>query len=270
MAELGNLGSMRWLLVLWFGETAPGRKARDFVFVALPLFLADLITKSLALRFLEKHPVSLFSGGVQLLLHVNETLFSHGRTPSRAGVSDAVAFWLVMSVGLCAVACFPFTRAQWSIPRKLLLMVAVLVAGYTAGVVLGHVLEWEPQRLVLHAMRAFSSTALLLLGLRLTRSRYLGLVLSLAMAGGLGNAINVVYYPRGIIDFIYVPSFSPHLGVFNLADVAIEIAEGLLLLSPLVLLLAARMRRRNPLLQERLEYVPSVALTAPVPEPKKE
>jgi len=256
---------MRWLLVIWFGDTAPGRKGRDLALVALPWLLADLVTKCLALALLKERNVSFFSGGLNLLLAVNESLFSHGRTPGRMGLSNALAFWAAMSVGLAAVACFPFARAQWTVPRKLLLLLMVLLGGGMAGVFLGYRLEWEPHRLVLHAMRAFCSTAVLLLGLRLTRSRYLGIAIGILLAGNLGNAINVVYYPRGIVDFLYVPRLSPYLGVFNLADVAIEVAKGLLLLSPVVLLLYRRWGRGNPTWERRLEYVNPVEPTAKTP-----
>jgi lipoprotein signal peptidase len=246
---------------------APGRKGRDLILVALPLLLADVVTKCLALGFLKSREVSFLSGGLTFLLRVNESLFSHGRTPSRLGTTDATAFWVVMSMGLFAVAFFPFARAQWSVPRKLLVMLAVLLGGSTAGILLGHRLEWEPYRLVLHAMRAFSATATLLLGLRLTRSRYLALAIGLALGGTLGNAINVVYYPRGIIDFVYVPRFSPYLGVFNLSDAALEMAKGLFLLSPFVLPLFGRLRRGNSNWQRRLEYFNAIEPTARNPEP---
>jgi lipoprotein signal peptidase len=260
---------MRWLLVIWFGDTAPGRKGRDLALVALPCLLADVVTKCLALGFLKKEGVSFFSGGLTLLFRVNESLFSHGQTPNRVGMTDAMAFWAVMSIGLSAVACFPFAHAQWTVPRKLLVMLAVFFGGGMAGVLLGYRLDWDPPRLVLHAMRAFSATAVLLLGLRLTRSRYLGLVIGLALGGTLGNAINVVYYSRGIIDFIYVPRLSPYLGVFNLADVVLEVTKGLLLLSPLVLVLLRRLGRGNPLRQRRLEYVNSIEPTATNPKLKQ-
>jgi lipoprotein signal peptidase len=260
---------MRWLLVIWFGHTAPVRKGRDLILVALPWLFADVITKCLALRFLKEREVSLFSGGLKLLLSVNESLFAHGRTPSRAGTTDAVVFWGAMLVGLAAVACFPFARAQWTVPRKLLLLLIMVLGGAAAGVFLGHQLEWQPQRLVLYAMRAFSSTAILLLGLRLTRSRYLGLAIGLALTGSLGNVINVAYYPRGVIDFIYVPLLSSHLGIFNLSDVAIELAYGLVLLSPLVLVLYRRWGRGNPIWERRLEYVNPIEPAATHPEPNR-
>jgi lipoprotein signal peptidase len=260
---------MRWLLVIWFGDTAPVRKCRDLILVALPWLVADVMTKCLALKLLKEQEVSLLSGGLKLFLTINESLFAHGRTPSRAGTTDAVVFWGAMSVGLAAVACFPFARAQWTVPRKLMLMLVVLVGGYAAGIFLGHQLEWQPQRLVLYAMRAFSSTAIFLLALRLTRSRYLGLAISLALAGVLGNSIGVAYYPRGVIDFIYVPRFSPLLGIFNLADVALLLAMGLILLSPLVLVLYRRLGRGNPMWERRLEYVNPIEPAAPTPEPNR-
>lgn len=257
---------MRWLLAICFGDTAPARKGRDLVLVALPWFFADVVSKWLALAFLRDRELSLLSGGLRLFLRVNESLFSHGRTPSRMGISGGIAFWAAMSIGSLAVACFPFARARWSLPRKLLVLVLVLFGGSTAGFLLGHWLEWEPQRLVLHAMRAFAATAVLFLGLRLTRSRYLGLALCLALGGTLGNSINVVYYSRGVIDFIYVPLFSPYLGVFNLADVALEVSKGLLLISPLVLVL---FRVLGPVWKRRLEYVDPVEPAVPDPKPNQ-
>ena len=260
---------MRWLLGIWFGDTAPRRKGQDLALVALPCLLADVVTKCLALGFLKKQQVSFLSGGLTLLLSVNESLFSQRRTPDRLGMNGGIVFWVAMSVGLCAVVCFPFARAQWKVPRKLLLLVTVLLGGSAAGVLLGYWLPWEPYRLVLHAMRAFAATAVLLFGLRLTRSRYLGLAIGLALAGNLGNAINVMYYPRGIIDFIYVPGFSPYLGVFNLSDAALEVAKGLFLLSPLVLPLSGRLGRENPTWERRLQYLKPTEPTVTHPEPNR-
>jgi lipoprotein signal peptidase len=260
---------VKWLLPIWFGDVAPGRKCRDLIFVTLPWLFADVIAKCLALKFLKEQEISLFSGGLKLVFGVNESLFSQGRTPSRAGTTDAVAFWVAMSVGLACVACFPFARANWAVPRKLLLMLIVVFGGATAGVFLGHQLDWQPQRLVLYAMRAFSSTAILFLGLRLTRSRYLGLAIGLGLAGTLGNAINVAYYPRGVIDFIYVPLLSPHMGIFNVSDVAIELGKGLFLLSPLILVIYRRWGRGNPLWERRLEYVNPIEPAATQPEPNR-
>jgi lipoprotein signal peptidase len=258
---------VKWLLPIWFGDVAPARKGRDLLLVALPWFLADVLTKGLALGFLKDRELSFFSGGLKFLLSINESLFSHGQTPRRLGTTNALAFWVAMSVGLSAVACFPFARARWSLPRKLLLMLAVLLGGAGVGAFLGYRLEWDPYRLVLHAMRAFGSTAVLFLGLRLTRSRYLALALGLALAGNLGNAINVVYYPRGIIDFIYVPRFSPYLGIFNLSDAALEMSKGLILLSPLALVLCRLLARSTPDWERRLEYVNPATPTATPPQP---
>jgi len=109
--------------------------------------------------------------------------------------------------------------------------------------------------LAVHAARTFGSLAVLLLALRLTRSRYLGMALGLWTAGNLGNAVNALYYPRGIIDFVYLPRLRNYIGVFNLSDAALELAKWLLLLSPLALILCRQAVRRSPAWQYRLEYV---------------
>jgi len=78
---------------------------------------------------------------------------------------------------------------------------------------------------------------------------------ALWIAGNLGNSINVLYYPQGVIDFMYVPGFHPYLGIFNLSDVALELSKGLALLSPLALILFRQVARRNEAWKPRLEYV---------------
>ena len=237
------------------GNVDPRRKFRDLLFLAVPWVLADLVTKGLALWLLPGNERRFVEGEFQLHLHINESLFGSGQEFSRFGITRAMILCAATVQGLLAVAGFAFGRAEWTVVRKLVLMGVVLVVGTGLGFLLGSLFSGEPHRLVVHAARAFGSLAVLLLALRLTRSRYLGLALALWMAGNLGNAINVLYYPRGIIDFIEVPRLRRFIGVFNLADVALELARGLILVSPLTLILFRLLARRNPAWEGRLEYI---------------
>lgn len=168
--------------------------------------------------------------------------------------------------GVLAGAGFALGRAEWTVVRRLVLLALVVFVGAGLGLLLGSFFPREPSRFAVHAARAYGSLAILFLAFRLTRSRYLGLALTLWMAGNLGNAINVLYCPRGIIDFVYVPGFHPYIGIFNWSDVALELAKGLGLLSPLALILFRQIARRSPAWKPRLEYVnPPEPASAPKP-----
>jgi lipoprotein signal peptidase len=249
------------------GGVDPLRKFRDLSILAVPWLLVDIVTKCLALGWLAGKELQFLEGSVRLQLSINESLFGSTQTPSRFGITHAMVLGAAMVQGLIAGAGFAFGRAEWTVVRKLVLMGLVVVVGPGLGVLLGSLFAGEPHRLVVHAARACGSLAVLLLALRLTRSRYLGLALGLWISGNLGNAINVLYYPRGVIDFIYVPRLRNFIGVFNLSDVALEVAKGLLILSPLALVLFRRLGRRSAAWERRLEYVnppepPTVTLPA--------
>jgi lipoprotein signal peptidase len=248
---------MSQLARILLGDVAPGRKFRDLFFLAGPWLLVDIVTKCLALGWLAGKDLRFFEGGVQLQLSINESLFSATQSPSSFGITHAMVLGGVMGQGLLACGGLVFGRADWTVIRKLVLMGLVVIVGAGLGLFAGSLFAGEPHRLVVHAIRAFGSLAVLLLALRLTRSRYLGFALGLCIAGNLGNAVNVLYYPRGIIDFVYVPRLRNYIGIFNMSDVALEFAKGLLFLSPLVLVLFRQLVRRSAAWKSRLEYANS-------------
>ena len=237
------------------GDVDPRRKGRDLLFVVLPFLLADVGTKCLALGLLSGKELRFLEGGFRLQLSINESLFGSGQNLSRFGITHAMVLGAAVVQGLIAGAGFVFGRAEWTVVRKLVLMGLVVVVGPGLGFLLGSLFSGEPHRFVVHAARACDSMAVLLLALRLTRSRYLGLALALWIAGNLGNTINVLYYPRGIIDFIDVPRIRHFIGIFNLSDAALELAKGLILLSPIALLLSRRLARRSAAWESRLHYI---------------
>lgn len=238
-----------------FGDFASRRKGRDLCFVAIPLLLADVVTKCLALWFVAGKEHRFLGGELRLQLSINESLFGSGQDPSRFGITPAMVLCAALGQCLFAGAAFVFGRAEWTVIRKLVLMGLVVIVGPGMGFLLGSLFAGEPHRLVVHTARACDSLAVLLLALRLTRSRYLGLALSLWIAGNLGNAINVIYYPRGVIDFIFVPRLRHYIGVFNLSDIALEFANGLVLFSPVALVVFRQLARRSEAWEHRLEYV---------------
>jgi lipoprotein signal peptidase len=238
-----------------FGNVAPRLKGRDLLLVAVPWLLADVVTKYLALWLLAERDLRFLGGQFRLHLSLNESLFGSGQNPSRFGITHAMVVGAALMQGVFAGAGFAFGRAEWTVIRKLILLGLVVIVGAGLGFFLGSFFAGEPHRLVVHAARAFGSLTILLLALRLTRSRYLGLALALGISGNLGNAINALYYPRGVIDFMYVPGFHPYIGIFNLSDVALELAKGLVLLSPLMLVLFRQVSRRSAAWEHRLEYV---------------
>ena len=259
---------MRRLARILMGDLEPQRKVRDLLVLAGPWLLADLGTKLLALGWLAGHPLQILGGGVRLELSINESLFAFGQGPSQFGLTPAMVVGAAIVQAMFAGMGFVFGRAKWTLGRKLVLMGLVVVVAPGLGLLLGSLVSGEPNRLVVHAARAFGSLTVLLLAFRVTRSRYLGMALSLWIAGNLGNAINVLYYPRGIIDFLYVPRLRHYIGIFNLADVALELSKGLILLSPLALILFRPLARRNPAWERRLEYLnPPPPSSGTVPHP---
>jgi uncharacterized membrane protein len=240
---------------LLFGDVAPRRKGRDLFLVAVPWLLADLVTKGLALWLLRERELRFLGGQFRLLLSINASLFGSGQNPGRFGLTHGTVMGMALMQGVLAGTGFAFGRAEWTVVRKLVLMALVVFVGAGLGLLLGSFFPREPNRLAVHADRAYGSLAIPFLAIRLTRSRYLGLALALWIAGNLGNAINVLYYPRGVIDFVYVPGFHPYIGIFNLSDVALELAKGLALVSPLALILCHQVARRSGAWKPRLEYV---------------
>lgn len=240
-----------WTLL---GGVDPRRKLRDLLRLTIPWLLADLVTKLLALWLLSEKTFRFLGGAVQLQLVINERLFGSMQEPAKMGITPAMIFGGAVLQGLLAAAGLAVGRAEWTTGRRLLLLGFAVFVGAAAGMALGSLLPRPPDRLAVHTARAFGSVMIMLLGLRLTRSRYLGLALSLWIAGNLGNAINVLYHPRGVIDFLYIPVFRSHITVFNLADVALELAMGLLLISPVVLIFLRRLARRSPAWERRLLY----------------
>lgn len=242
------------------GDVDPRRKCRDLILIAAPWLLADIVTKCRALWWLAGKELHLVGDSIRFQLTINESLFGSKQGFAQLGITRAMVLGAALGQGLMAIAGFSFGRAQWSVFRKLVLVGFVLIIGTGLGLFLGSFSSGEPHRLAVHAARTFGSLSVLTLALRLTRSRYLGLALALWISGNLGNATNVLYYPRGVIDFIYVPMLREYIGIFNLSDVALELAKYLLILSPLALILLRVLVRRNPGWEHRLEYVNSPEL----------
>jgi len=156
-----------WTLL---GDLEPRRKLRDLLWVVIPLVLADLLTKLLALWLLAGHPVQFLGGGLRLELVINERLFGSRQTPGQLGITTAMLFGAAIMMGLTSAAGLQIGRADWTIARKLLFLGLVLFVGTGSGLLLGSFLPREPHRLAVHAARAFGSLMFLFLALRLTRS----------------------------------------------------------------------------------------------------
>lgn len=62
-----------------------------------------------------------------------------------------------------------------------------------------------------------------------TKSRLLFWAISLVMAGGLGNMIDRIFRGGRVVDFLHF-EFWPTFPVFNIADIAVVVGAGLLIL----------------------------------------
>ena len=118
-------------------------------------------------------------------------------------------------------------------------VLATATIGFLAGLVVTQAL---PSAVVsdeaIRLVRVVVAFTFWWLCLRLTRNKYLFVAASIQVGAGFGNVANGLIHPRGTIDFLWVPAFSARLGVFNLADLAIETSGGLFLAFPLVAVFA--------------------------------
>jgi signal peptidase II len=145
---------------------------------------------------------------------------------------------------LVAAAAFLFDWATKSWALEALQHSAVPLGALMLGVERNHAFAFStggesvPPGFVLFA-RLLAITCVILLSIRVgARNRRLAAGFALLLAGGLGNAVDVVFRGGAVVDFIHAGPFHwggelVHAGVvFNAADIAILLALGLL--APLI------------------------------------
>ena len=180
----------------------------------------DIVTKVAALALLDEETHLELAGVLGLTLLINETLVAAPTLQDleAAQVTGAEVLVVVLAMMAGALIAIPFANATRAIWKRVLLVlgalfVPVLIASELAPLVeLGQDVSFR----ALMPARIAGSTAMIVLLLRSVRAPILVLALATVLGGNLGNALNALYEPRGVVDFVYVPAIGPW--VFNVAD----------------------------------------------------
>lgn len=90
---------------------------------------------------------------------------------------------------------------------------------------------------------------------------WVSVALSLIIGGGIGNMIDRVLYPEGVIDFIDFCAFDFWTYIFNVADAGVCVGAGILIVSCIVMIVKeARKKEKTPEVEN--EEVPQENVTA--------
>lgn len=241
------------------GEVAPASKLRLLLRVAAVVLTLDVLSKVLAVALLEEGIDHWFGNAVSFRLYLNEA--GHGSRMDAVLRRDGTARTFLYVLGLLVGLLFPlvFARAKhppaWKAAMLLGVPFITLLLAMIAGLLMSvAVLRADVPVVAIRVVRAVAALTFWWQCLRLTRNKGLFVAAAMQFSAGVGNVGNRVVYPRGVIDFLWVPAFSPHLGVFNLADAAIELSFGLLLAYPLGRRLRVCTRLRHDVEQARVAH----------------
>lgn len=211
---------MRWIV----GDQDTAKKTR-IVLVSLAIWiLLDLLTKLAALAWLGEGEGAIELGGVLgLTLLINETLVAAPTLQDlqAARVRGAEVLVVVLAMALGALLAIPLANASRPVWKRALLVVGAVIVPVLIAAELSPMLapSAEVPYRALMPMRILASSAVIVLLLRSVRATVLVVALAAILGGNLGNGLNAIYEPRGVIDFVYIPVIGPW--VFNVADVAI-------------------------------------------------
>jgi lipoprotein signal peptidase len=233
----------RWIV----GSVDTEAKSRALLRLTLPLIALDAITKLAALAWLDEGSAAVrVTSGMSLGLVINEQLVAASTLDeleaSDVGGGEVLAGVVLMLVG-CAVA-LAFARATWPAWKRVLVVVLVVVVPALLASVIGPSIDAPLSFREMLPLRAASSLALVALLIRLARHPLIVAGTAVLLAGNLGNALNLLYHPRGVIDFLVVPLLSPY--VFNVADVVIGVGATLFVIGVVVAPLGRWLGRRDP------------------------
>jgi lipoprotein signal peptidase len=189
-------------------------------------FLFDLIIKLLALLCLEYNkPIYITSNSYFELTYnnsaTNNTLVELGYSSSK----DSILFILVgVIIGSGIVICRRYIIRKWA-----------RVVGYLGFIIIGilipYIISLSIQPIIISnyistIFRFIGPILLLIVLCIISNNRIYSIIFSLLLGAGLGNLINQFYPPFAVIDYIYIGQLNKTigLGVFNFADLTIEIA----------------------------------------------
>lgn len=221
------------------GGVAPTHKLRLLLRVSAVVLTLDVLSKVLVVLLLDEGVDHWVGQALSLRLEFNESGVGSRAERNVQQFGSAPVFLHGAGLLLGMFVPLVFSRPEHPPPWKAASLIGVPFVTLIVAIIAGFIMSvaMPDASVSLDAIRAVQIvTALTFWGLcmRLTRNKYLFVAASMQLSAGLGNACNPVVEPRGVVDFIWVPAFSPHLGVFNLADAAIELSIGMLLAYPLV------------------------------------
>jgi lipoprotein signal peptidase len=200
--------------------------------IAVVVVGLDIAMKLLVLALLDEGGDHWFlSDSVCFSLNINEDFLGHSQVDSLSafGISKSVFFFqaVFMLVGAFVLT---LTVKETARPmRKFLLGVGMYWAA--SGSANLAALLWREPLIGDQAAAMFRGLGVLfflwiLLGV--TKNRIVFFLLVLLASADLANGLNYLYFPRGVIDFVYFPALEPFLGTTNFADLVMTPATYLL------------------------------------------
>lgn len=214
-----------------FGAYAAPVKLRLFGGIAALVVTLDLSTKAAALAYLEEGLVlRVLDRNLELSIAFNRTAMGSSLTAQAAEMGmDWVFGVTLLQAVLCALA-LPWASALLPTWRKALLMLGLGVTAEAAGLWVGTAFGGHPGDATFSLLRVFAVAVSSVLLFRLPRTKVGFSLVSLMIAASLSNAINILVYPRGVVDFVFVPALAWLLGQANVADYILEFSGIMLVL----------------------------------------
>lgn len=217
---------------------APSWLRNPYVILAVAIFGIDVLTKVIAQIFLPfEQRVDLLGGKSYFYLIHNKTGFSSVQNMSfeQLGLSANIAFFSAFATVLFAVYLGFIQKSPWKSVWKWLLGILLCCILYFAVIVVtllyGDNFTLHPRMMAL--IRFIAMSTLWLVIFSIAKNPLLKIICVLTLAAGVGNSINMIFPPFGVIDFIFIEPLYQVTGtqICNFADIVLIIAVFLMVVA---------------------------------------
>lgn len=201
--------------------------------IAVVIVGLDVATKLVALGSLsEDREHRVLWDSICFSLNINEDLVGYGtsRSLSVYGTPANILFAMGVFMIVGSVVLAHATKESSRPIRKFLIGAGLAIAASLAGSIAA--LIWKEPAIGVVASALVHGTgalAFLWVALRITKNRIVFLMLAVLASADLANFLNYLYFPKGVIDFMFFPSLEPVLGTTNIADLVMTAAKYLLI-----------------------------------------